>query len=145
MQPHPHLRPTRRLVTGHSPDGKAIFESDDKVIPVNPTPAPASDTPEDEQTALPVGITLIHRTENCPVKIQGSRNELNVENLRRGQGEKGVVRQIIDLPPTSQDKPLYLHRNQSLDYGVVLKGSMNIILDDGEEETLREGDVYVQK
>lgn len=38
-----------------------------------------------------------------------------------------------------------MHRNQSLDYGVVLRGTMQIILDDGEEKTLGEGDIYVQK
>ena len=93
----------------------------------------------------PLGITLIHRTRSFPVKLQGGEEELGPENARRGQGELGIVCQVIDLPPMTSDQPLFLHRNQSLDYGVVLKGSMQIVLDDGVVETLHEGDVFVQK
>jgi hypothetical protein len=142
MDSLPHLPTTRRLVTGHSSEGKAIFEFDEVLAPVNPAPTASALLGSSE---LPIGVTLIHRTRNYPVRIQGSREELAVENLRRGQGEKGIVCQIVDLPPTAKGQPGFLHRNQSLDYGVVLKGTMQIVLDDGVEETLRDGDVYVQK
>jgi hypothetical protein len=131
-----NLPTTRRLVTGHDQKGKAVVEFDDILTPFNPFPKTVS-TPE---SAL--GVTLIHRTRGFPVKIQGSAEELTPVNVRRGQGEKGIVCQIIDLPPTREG---HFHRNQSLDYGVVLKGTMQIVLEDGIEETLGEGDVYVQK
>ncbi|KIW80845.1 hypothetical protein Z517_03868 [Fonsecaea pedrosoi CBS 271.37] len=137
-----HLPPTRRLVTGHDRDGKAIFEFDDLLTPVNPTPKSARSDPS---TPQPVGATLIHRTREYPVKIQGGREELTVDNIRRGQGEKGIVCQIVDVPPTPDGTKPYLHRNESLDYGVVLKGPLQLLLDDGAVETLREGDVYIQK
>ncbi|KFY91883.1 hypothetical protein V500_04415 [Pseudogymnoascus sp. VKM F-4518 (FW-2643)] len=142
MEPLPELPTIRRLVTGHNKEGKAIFDFDEVLVPVNPAPAHASQT---GSLSLPLGVTLIHRTRNYPVKIQGSTEELTVDNLQRNQGEKGIVCQIVDLPPTPKGTPGFLHRNQSLDYGVVLKGSMKIILDDGVEHTLNEGDVYVQK
>lgn len=129
-------------MTGHNQQGKAIFEADDILTPVNPIPATET---KSSPSALAMGATLIHRTRDYPVKIQGSIEELSVDNLRRGQGPKGIVCQVVDLAPTSEGKSGFLHRNQSLDYGVVLKGSMQIILDDGVEQTLREGDVYVQK
>lgn len=142
MEPLPDLPTIRRLVTGHNKEGKAIFDFDEVLVPVNP----AYITPEQARLPdLPLGVTLIHRTRSYPVKIQGSTEELTVDNLRRSQGEKGIVCQVVDLPPTPKGEPGFLHRNQSLDYGVVLKGSMKIILDDGVEHTLREGDVYVQK
>lgn len=129
-------------MTGHSKEGKAIFEFDDDLTPVDPIPKDASGP---AASNLPTGVTLIHRTRDYPVNVQGSTEELTPDNLRRGHGERGIVCQVVDLPPSSKEKALYLHRNQSLDYGVVLKGSMQIILDDGAERTLNEGDVYVQK
>lgn len=142
MEQLSHLPNTRRLVTGHNREGKAIFEFDELLTPVNPTPKGSR---PGTSTDKPVGVTLIHRTRNYPVKIQGGKEELAVENVRRGQGEKGIVCQIVDIPPTPEGATPYLHRNESLDYGVVIKGSLQLLLDDGLIETLREGDVYIQK
>ncbi|KAH8898118.1 hypothetical protein GQ53DRAFT_837110 [Thozetella sp. PMI_491] len=136
------LPTTRRLVTGHTKTGKAIVEYDEVLTPFNPFPKTVA---ESGITPPALGVTLIHRTRGFPVNIQGSAEELTPDNVRRGQGERGIVCQIVDLPPTAEGQEPHLHRNQSLDYGIVLKGSMQIILDDGVEETLREGDVYIQK
>ncbi len=38
-----------------------------------------------------------------------------------------------------------MHRTQSLDYGIVLEGSIIMVLDDGEEHLLRRGDVAIQR
>lgn len=138
------LQPTRRLVTGHDSRGKAIFQFDEVVHPVNPLGTKTLEGDGDAAT-LPLGVTLVHRTRGYPVQIQGAEEELAPDNLRRGQRAPGIVCQVVDLPPSSTGSAGYLHRNQSLDYGVVLKGTMQIILDDGVERTLNEGDTYVQK
>src|ERR1700754_2777013 len=79
MEPLDHLPRTRRLVTGHDPEGKAIFEFDELLTPVNPTPKGAS---KPGASDLPTGVTLIHRTRNYPAKIQGGKEELTVDNVR---------------------------------------------------------------
>lgn len=142
MQPVAGLPTVRRMVTGHDNQGRAIFEHEEDLTPLNPISESNSTSAALSQS---LGVTLIHRTREFPVRIQGSVEELSPENLQRAKGSPGIVCQIVDLPPTGKDKPPYLHRNQSLDYGVVLKGSMQIILEDGAERTLREGEVYVQK
>ncbi len=38
-----------------------------------------------------------------------------------------------------------MHRTQSLDYGIVLEGTVEMILDDGNKTLLRRGDVAVQR
>ena len=38
-----------------------------------------------------------------------------------------------------------MHRTVSLDYGVVLEGSVDLILDEGEVRTMHRGDVSVQR
>jgi hypothetical protein len=145
FHPLPHLPLTRRLVTGHTPDGKAVFTHDDHINGVSPR---ADLTTENEQSVP--GFYLIHRTTNYPVEPQGPSNELSVENLARSKHAQGnIVCEIVDVPPASKSgdgsQSVYMHRNQSLDYGVILKGSITLILDDGVEKTLSEGDVFVQR
>jgi len=38
-----------------------------------------------------------------------------------------------------------MHRTESIDYGVVLEGEMELILDSGETRIMRRGDVCVQR
>lgn len=40
------LPPVRRIVTGHSPDGKAIFDSDEVLVPANPIDPDGGPVPE---------------------------------------------------------------------------------------------------
>jgi quercetin dioxygenase-like cupin family protein len=54
----------------------------------------------------------------------------------------GTVCRIVDFAPDGE--PL-MHRTQSLDYGVVLEGTVELMLDSGETRTLRRGDVAVQR
>ena len=54
----------------------------------------------------------------------------------------GTVCRIVDFAPAKD--PL-MHRTQSLDYGVVLEGSMEMSLDSGETSLLHRGDVAVQR
>lgn len=54
----------------------------------------------------------------------------------------GTVARIVDLAPGSQ--PL-MHRTQSLDYGVVLEGEVEMILDKGVKRVMGRGDVAVQR
>jgi hypothetical protein len=133
----PDLPKVRRVVTGHTPEGAAIFEHDDEITPVNPVPKNAG-------IGLSAGFTLIHRCQDYPVQVQGGSDELRVENLFRSKG-CGIVCEVVDFPPQEDDASIYMHRNQSLDYLVILKGTINTVLDGGVEKTLREGDVMVQK
>ena len=38
-----------------------------------------------------------------------------------------------------------MHRTQSIDFGVVLKGTITMVLDDDSETVFKEGDVCVQR
>ncbi|CRG87488.1 Pre-mRNA-processing-splicing factor 8 [Talaromyces islandicus] len=144
FHPLSHLPLIRRLVTGHTSDSKSVFTHDDYINPVSPR---AGLTTENEQSVP--GFYLIHRTTNYPVEPQGPSNELSTENLARSKHAQGnIVCEIVDVPPvsvSSEKESVYMHRNQSLDYGVILKGSITLILDDGVEKTLSEGDVFVQR
>lgn len=57
----------------------------------------------------------------------------------------GVVCRIVDFPAVGEDGTAFMHRTQSLDFGMVLKGTIKLILDDGVEKTMSEGDIVVQR
>ena len=38
-----------------------------------------------------------------------------------------------------------MHRTQSLDYGIVLEGSIELVMDSGERKLMQRGDVAVQR
>ena len=54
----------------------------------------------------------------------------------------GTVARIVDFSPGAE--PL-MHRTQSLDYGIVLEGEVEMILDDGVTRRMGRGDVAVQR
>lgn len=54
----------------------------------------------------------------------------------------GTVARIVDFAPGIE--PL-MHRTQSLDYGVVLEGEVEMVLDEGVTRVMRRGDVAVQR
>ncbi|MCJ1458077.1 hypothetical protein MMC28_008448 [Mycoblastus sanguinarius] len=54
----------------------------------------------------------------------------------------GTVCRFVDFSPGH--KPV-MHRTQSLDYGVVIEGEMELILDSGEKRIMGRGDLAVQR
>ncbi|KAH8799723.1 hypothetical protein F5884DRAFT_905225 [Xylogone sp. PMI_703] len=54
----------------------------------------------------------------------------------------GTVLRYVDFAPGFESM---MHRTQSLDYGIVLEGSIELILDSGEIQLLQRGDVCIQR
>ena len=137
---------TRRIITGHNAEGKAIFESDEVLTTMNPFVEDGTPPPAD--SAVP-GFTLIHRTEGYPVKIQGQVTEHHGKKIPLSDSS-GTVCRIVDFPPvgqaeSEQARKGLMHRTQSLDFGIVLKGKITLELDDGVEKEMQEGDIVVQR
>ncbi|KAH8814823.1 cupin 2 domain-containing protein [Xylogone sp. PMI_703] len=133
--------PFRRVVTGHSADGKAIITNDDVLTPVSFFDSSKPASPED------FGLTLIFRTENSSTDANASIS--NTVPFRDPHGtlmpivEPGHTNwRIIDFPPHSTAS---MHRTLSVDFGVVLKGEITCELDDKVETVLKEQDGIVQR
>ena len=137
FEPRPDLPAVRRVVTSHDDQANAVFEHGDSLIPVSIAKA--------ANAGLSAGFSLVHRTSNFPVQPQGDESEFAVDRLERSDGQIGIVCEVVDVPPRSSDQPLFLHRNQSLDYGVIMEGEIVLVLDHGVEKTLRPGDIFVQR
>jgi quercetin dioxygenase-like cupin family protein len=118
---------TRRVVTGHDAAGRAIFRSDDE-FPLERIPIGGAD------------FALMWTTPTVPVdnndEVDGRVRPADL-TLRGGS----VIR-VGDLLPGSVSP---MHRSNSIDYGIVMSGQIELELDDGEKKLLNPGDIVVQR
>jgi quercetin dioxygenase-like cupin family protein len=54
----------------------------------------------------------------------------------------GTVLRYVDFAPGFESM---MHRTRSLDYGIVLEGSIELVLDSGEKQLLQRGDCCIQR
>ena len=123
-----------RYITTHNAAGKAVIQSS----------APAQWLPLANNTAA---FDVVYTTSTFPVNMKNDADILAHSQLySKGPVPLalpgGTVCRIIDLAPGSV--PL-MHRTQSLDYGVVLEGDVEMQLDGGEKKSLGRGDVAVMR
>jgi len=121
------LPPVRRIVTGHDAAARAIFKSDD----LFPT------------LAIPSGdaaFALVWTTATVPAD-----NNDETDGRLRDAGltiDQGSVIRIVDMLPGSTSP---FHRTNSIDYGIVLSGEVELELDDGAKTTIGAGGIVVQR
>lgn len=128
----PHLT---RYITTHDPStGKAIVHSKD----------PAPWTIFDGQS---IGFSVMYTTSEFPTSLNDDKDIKDHEKVMASGklglvNPRGTVCRVVDFGPGH--KPL-MHRTQSLDYGIVLEGKIEMELDSGEKHILTRGDVAVQR
>jgi len=119
------LPPLRRIVTGHDAAGRAVVTHDTLL-----TRAP-----------IPTGeSTLVWTTAGLPVD-----NDDTADGRDRQVGltlPGGTVLRIIDMQPGKRSP---MHRTNSLDYGIVISGSIELELDGGAVTRVEAGQVVVQR
>lgn len=121
------LPPVQRVVTGHDAEGRAVFRSED----VTPT----SMIPSGDAAFLTVWTTATVPADNND-EIDGRERDAG---LTLNQGS--VIR-IVDMLP-GKESPM--HRTNSIDYGIVLEGEIELELDDGAKRTIGQGGIIVQR
>lgn len=128
-----NLRPITRFITTHREDGKAIAHSGERTTWQN--------VRNNE-----VGLSLLYATSEFPCQLDDHEDiKIHERIAKAGPGlvsPGGSLCRIVDFAPGNDPQ---MHRTQSLDYGVVLEGEMEMILDSGEAVTLKRGDVAVQR
>ena len=121
-------------ITGHNPQGQAIVQSTN----------PAQWTPLLNDT---MAFNVVYTTSQFPPNMN---NDADLKDHKEVLAKKelglvnpnGTVARIVDFGPNSA--PI-MHRTQSLDYGIVLEGEVEMILDDGVTRIMRRGEVAVQR
>jgi len=146
----------RRVVTGHDSAGKAIIVSD-------------VDAGDIQVGSGREGATLYNlwRTDATPAAINGPE-ETVTELFMLAPPKGGSIFRVVEFPP--EDPQLmktidgkaafaaigaadavvegarhpFMHRTETIDYAIVLSGSITMLLDDSEVE-MKAGDVMVQR
>lgn len=128
------IRPIKRFITSHTADGKTTFS--DAV----PEEAPFRPLPDGAQFAL------CYATNRFPVQMEDDEDiatyQRYTENLPGITISTGSVLRVVDMRPGALSP---MHRTVSLDYGVVLEGEVELVLDSGETRLLKRGDISVQR
>src|SRR5579862_561835 len=131
------MTPTpRRVVTGHDKSGKSIVLSDGH-------PPIELKFPE-----RGVAFFEIWRTKASPAPLSAGEVEPTEESVELAPKSRGTVIRILDfLPGFSKERSgtrPFVHRTETVDYGIVLEGEIFLLLDDSELH-LKAGDVVVQR
>ncbi|KAJ7139254.1 hypothetical protein C8R44DRAFT_693698 [Mycena epipterygia] len=126
--------PVRRVVTGHTSEGKSTVVADTIQPPTFWSPESISP------------IYDLCRTGESPAAIDSELAEGEwVDEIAQNPehvSKDGSVFRVFEFSPGTVSP---VHRTVSLDYGIVAKGSIVLELDDGERITLNEGDTIVQR
>lgn len=134
-----NLPSINRYITDHDSTGQAVFNQ----------------TFPDRLEWQPVGtanFALGYTTSSYPVHFYDkSKNDTTADIAQYSQYLEnkpgivipgGTVLRIVDCAPGSLSP---MHRTVSLDYGVVLEGEIELILDSGETRRMKKGDVSIQR
>ena len=146
----------RRVVTGHDASGKSVFVSDETVAPVEPMMLPGSQfhqlwggdkTPQfPDDGAMPKWRTYFPPIGgfrfgmfSVPPESTAAPAEVDMEaGLADAEDKLPGLLQYLD--PSDPG----MHTTDTIDFEVVLEGTIVLELDDGSEVTLNPGDTVVQ-
>lgn len=121
------LPPVQRVVTGHDDRGKAVIRAEDC--------SPTRMIPSGDASFLLVWTTATVPADNND-ETDGRHREAGLTL------DGGSVVRVVDMLP-GKESPM--HRTNSIDYGIVIEGEIELELDSGERRTVRPGGIIVQR
>ncbi|EOA83038.1 hypothetical protein ACJQWK_04866 [Exserohilum turcicum] len=128
------LRSVNRFITDHDAEGKETISN---AVP---------ETLVWQQMANGARFSLAYATEEYPVNLSNNADvsvyQKNLVDLPGIIIPGGTILRVVDMDPGSISP---MHRTISLDYGVVLEGEVELILNSGESRLLKRGDIVVQR
>ncbi|KAL2842301.1 hypothetical protein BJX68DRAFT_257832 [Aspergillus pseudodeflectus] len=128
------LRPLNRYITTHDTNGVTGFQEQ---LP---------DSLQWQQLANGARFSLGYATNEIPVELSDDKDldvyQSYLKDLPGITIPGGTVLRVVDMNPGSISP---MHRTVSLDYGVVLEGEVELVLDSGATRLLKRGDIAVQR
>ncbi|CUM67404.1 uncharacterized protein PRCAT00005098001 [Priceomyces carsonii] len=135
-----NLTPPKRYITGFDAKGCSIINT---TVEPEPKWTDVADKSTKEHSGQ---FSLLYTTKGFPVNIdQANDIEFYKKSLNEGISVTmpgGTVLRVVDMAPGSISP---MHRTSSVDYGIVLQGQVEAIMDSGESVLLNKDDVLVQR
>ncbi|OJD34918.1 cupin domain protein [Diplodia corticola] len=134
MSADKNIRATKRFITGHDKEGREIFHDEvDEAAPMVRLPGDAD-------------FALCYATKGYPIDMSDNKDiatyQSYLTDLPGITISGGSVLRMVDMPPGATSP---MHRTVSLDYGVVLEGEIELMLDSGEKRVMKRGDISIQR
>lgn len=156
------VAPFRRIVTGHDGAGRAIILED--------APPPRVRRIGGEHGPL---FYEVWSTRETPAVIDRASGEPAEDGIELAPPRGGTRIRVLDIPPEGDNfkdmtpeearahfeeigaadasshaaagsRHAFMHRTETIDYGIILEGEITLIVDDGET-IARAGDIVVQR
>lgn len=154
--------PFRRIVTGHDAEGRAVILED--------APPPRVSRVGGEVGPM---FYEVWNTQETPARIDRASGEPHEDGIRLAPPKRGTRIRVLDIPPDADrlkdvtpeqarahfaaigagdasshsgagSRHAFMHRTETVDYGIVLEGELVLIVDEGET-TVRAGDIVIQR
>jgi mannose-6-phosphate isomerase-like protein (cupin superfamily) len=158
-----NVRPVRRIVTGHDRQGRAVIQQDGPVPRVQRIGGPngpvfheiwntrATPAPIDRDSGEPAeqGIQLLPPKGGTRIRVldippdDPALSTYTPEQIKAHFAEVGAA----DAPQAAANgsrRHAFMHRTETIDYGIVLEGEVTLIMDEGET-VVRAGDIVIQR
>ncbi len=124
----------RRIVTGHDASGKAVVSTDERL-----SAAPRLNRPH-------ISGCEIWSTDRMPVDNSAAADAPQRAGFVKrynyvGTGQGTVIR-VTEFAPGA---PKFMHRTETVDYAILLKGECDLEFDSGEVVHMKPGDIVVQR
>lgn len=146
-------RQTRRVITGHDANGKAVVVEDGSAPNVK------------VRKVGNLTSTLLWVTDETPARLDSAADP-SLREIGVAPPPGGTILRIVDFPPEREagavdnaamlgemglspdahgagPRHASMHRTRSVDYAIVLEGQIDMLLDDSEVR-LKAGDVLIQ-
>lgn len=94
-----------------------------------------------------MAFNVVYTTSKFPASLNDDA-DIKTHKALMGSNKLGLVNpqgtvcRMVDFAPGFD---CMMHRTQSLDYGIVLEGEIELVLDSAETQLMRRGDVAVQR
>lgn len=118
----------RRIVTAHDQNGRSMLGAD-SVIEAQPGKMQAS-----------VAVANLWINESLPPVLDGADPIEKPFPMLPSHG--GAVFRILELAPGTAP---HMHKTETIDYIVVLAGTLSMLLDDGTEVAMKPYDTMIQR
>ncbi len=156
------LTPLRRIVTGHDARGTAVIQED----------GPPSRIQRIGSAQGPL-FYEVWNTRETPARIDRSSGEPPEDGIRLAPPKGGTRIRVLDIAPDDASlasltpeqarahfaevgagnasshagagtRHAFMHRTETIDYGIMLHGELTLIMDEGET-VIRAGDIVIQR